>query len=109
MVQRSMTAAVKALLCKIIDDTNAEAPRIPSAKHSRPLGFNNILDCLYRGHSDMPTELRAASPSVDAGLALRKFKRENEEKEEDWALTDAIATQVLSLIDKGHIRLVFSR
>ena len=70
-----MSAAIEALLSRIINDTNVEACRVPPAKVPPPLGFNNILDCLYRGHSDMPTELRAASPSVDAGSALLHVER----------------------------------
>lgn len=108
MTQPLMSAAVKALLSKIIDETNAEARRaIPSQSYPL-LGFNNVLDCLYRGHSDMPTELRAASPSVDAGPALLQFEKEIGEKEEHWALTDTTATRVLSLINAGHIKLIFS-
>jgi hypothetical protein len=53
-----MSAAVNGLLSRIIDDTNAEARRVLPAKFAPPLDFNSILDCLYRGHSDMSTELR---------------------------------------------------
>jgi hypothetical protein len=91
-------------LSRIIEDTNTEARRVLPAKFSPPLRFNNILDSLYRGHSDMPTELRAASPSVDAGPALLQFEKEIGEKEEDWALTDTTATRVLNLINSGQIR-----
>ena len=31
------------------------------------------------------------------------------EEEEDWALTDITATQVLSLINAGQIQLIFSQ
>lgn len=56
----------------------------------------------------MPTELRAASPSIDASPVLLQFRKEIREKEEDWALTDETATRVLGLIDTGQIQLVFS-
>ncbi|CZR65240.1 uncharacterized protein PAC_15140 [Phialocephala subalpina] len=108
MARLSISKAVRALLSRIIDDTNAEALEVLGEAYSRPLGFNNILDCLYRGHSDMPTELRAASPSVDARPTLLQFQKEIGEKKEDWALTDTTATRVLNLIEKGQIQLVFS-
>ena len=56
----------------------------------------------------MPTELRAASPSVDAGPTLLQSEEEIGEKEKDWALTDTTATEVLNLINSGQIRLIFS-
>ena len=56
----------------------------------------------------MLTELRAASPSVDAGPALLQFEKVIGEKEEDWALTDITATRVLNLVNSGQMRLIFS-
>jgi hypothetical protein len=88
-----------------IKDTNVEARRAIPAKFCSPLGFNNILECLYRGHSDMPAKVRAASSSVDAGPVLLQFQKEIGKREEDWALTDTTATR---LINAGHIQLIFS-
>jgi hypothetical protein len=61
----------------------------------------------------MPTELRAAPPSVDAGPALLQFEKETRRRKRigDRALTGTTATQVLSLINSGQsrqIRLIFS-
>jgi len=96
--------AVDSLLQKIIDDTNkwgiqTNTPIAPL------LGFNNVRDCFYRGHADMPTELH---PKSDEGrIALRKFNTEIGESEEEWDLTGVTAVWVLHLILTGGIKLVF--
>jgi hypothetical protein len=72
--------AVDALLQKVIDDTNAWG--IQSNAPIEPLlGFNNVRDCFYRGHADMPTELHPKSN--DGQVALQKFHTEIGETEED--------------------------
>ncbi|KAH6670190.1 hypothetical protein B0J14DRAFT_657269 [Halenospora varia] len=69
--------------------------------------YGSILT-LYRGHSDMPTELRAKLPSLAALKILKKMGDEIGENEEDWALTDKTAARLIELIDTGQIAFKFS-
>ncbi|KAF4635071.1 hypothetical protein G7Y89_g3033 [Cudoniella acicularis] len=62
---------------------------------------------LYRGHSDMPTELRAKLPSIAASRILKKTREEIGEDEEDWALTDKTAARLIELIDSSQIVFEF--
>jgi hypothetical protein len=61
------------------------------------------MDCLYRGHSDMPLELSANYVSTVAPNAMKKLFKEMGEKYEDWALTDDTAALLVQLINDGHI------
>ncbi len=47
----------------------------------RTLEEPNFPYCFYRGKIDMPTELHAASPSVDAGPTFLQFEKETGENE----------------------------
>jgi hypothetical protein len=96
--------AVDSLLQKIIDDTNEWGVRI-NAPIAPLLGFNNVRDCFYRGHADMPTELHPKSK--EGRIALEQFNTEIGESEKKWNLTGATAVWVLHLILTGGIELAF--
>jgi hypothetical protein len=98
------TSAVNALLQKIIDATNKWGVQT-NAPFTPLLGFDNVLDCLYRGHADMPTKLRHVSE--EGQRALEKFKTEIGHSKKEWALSDETAVWVLHMIFTDGIELVF--
>ena len=69
----SKTLPVRQVLQYIIDATNASAFLEPAVQRfsTHQLADDNILDCIRRGHSDMPTELRVTEiPASLTGAAL---------------------------------------
>ena len=99
------SAVVYALLKKMIDDTNKWGMENDIAGGRPLLGFGDIVDCIYRGHADMPTELEAVT--TEGRRALEKFWNEIGENAEEWNLTDATAAWVLHMLFVNGIRLVF--
>jgi hypothetical protein len=84
-----LSETVLTFLQKIANATNAAAakdekldPQLPTL--SSP---SRSMLTLYRGHLDMPTELRVKLPFITAPEILGKMWDEIGEDEEDWVLT----------------------
>ena len=102
----NLSETVKKFLAKLCNVANEAASRGGLPPRYQPwLGYEGAMLTLYRGHTDMPIELEARSPSTAGAKALEKMKEEIGEKMDQWALTDETAARLIELIDDGQIRI----
>ena len=105
----NLSETVTKFLSKIANAANGGAQRAGHKPERQPFcTLHQAIDCLYRGHSDMPIEIIPKSPSIIGRKILEQMWNEIGEKEEQWALTDETAARLIELIEKGHLVFKFS-
>lgn len=72
------------------------------------LSIREVVVSLYRGHTDMPVEIRCKTPSVAGYAIMRTLGAELGEDESEFDVKDATAIEVLRLLRDGQLVLAYS-